>query len=134
MGLGGGGIDNSNIQIVQQPSPPQQSRVRIVHSGGGAASMSNSPIKTTMTLQQAQQMGLIPQGSLTTIGGGGGSGIGSGGTNVKILPKSPTKTIRTADGRTIVLAQSPQKQQQIVIKGKCHLNMYSLSQVFKSCC
>ena len=103
-------LDNSNIRIVQQPSPPQQSRVRIVHSGGGALSSSGSPIKTTMTLQQAQQMGLIPQSTLTTLASG------SGGSNVKILPKSPTRTIRTADGRTIVLAQSPQKQ-QVVIKG-----------------
>ena len=64
-----------------------------------------------MTLQQAQQMGLIPQSTVSTIG----SSV-AGGSNVKILPKSPTKTIRTADGRTIVLAsQSPQKQ-QIVIK------------------
>ena len=104
-------LDNSNIRIVQQPSPPQQSRVRIVHSGGGGISSGGSPIKTTMTLQQAQEMGLIPQNTVTALGSG------AGGSNIKILPKSPTKTIRTADGRTIVLAQSPQKQQQIVIKG-----------------
>ena len=108
-------LDNSNIRIVQQPSPPQQPKVRIVHSGGTSSNLSTggSPIKTTMTLQQAQQMGLIPQSTVSTIG----SSV-AGGSNVKILPKSPTKTIRTADGRTIVLAsQSPQKQ-QIVIKGK----------------
>ena len=106
-------LDNSNIRIVQQPSPPQQPKVRIVHSGGGAISTGGSPVKTTMTLQQAQQMGLIPQNTINTLGAGG-----SGSSNVKILPKSPTKTIRTNDGRTIVLAQSPQKQQQVVIKGE----------------
>ena len=95
-------LDNSNIRIVQQPSPPQQPKVRIVHSGGGALSTGGSPIKTTMTLQQAQQMGLIPQNTLNTLASG------TSASNVKILPKSPTKTIRTADGRTIVLAQSPQ--------------------------
>ena len=105
-------LDNSNIRIVQQPSPPQQPKVRIVHSGGGAVSTGGSPIKTTMTLQQAQQMGLIPQNTINTLGS-----TSSGTNNVKILPKSPTKTIRTNDGRTIVLAQSPQKQ-QVVIKGK----------------
>lgn len=107
-------LENSNIRIVQQPSPPQQPKVRIVHSGGGAISTGGSPIKTTMTLQQAQQMGLIPQSTVNTIGSSTG-----GVSNVKILPKSPTKTIRTNDGRTIVLAQSPQKQ-QVVIKGKNH--------------
>ena len=106
-------LDNSNIRIVQQPSPPQQPKVRIVHSGGGAITTGGSPVKTTMTLQQAQQMGLIPQNTINTLGASG-----SGTSNVKILPKSPTKTIRTNDGRTIVLAQSPQKQQQVVIKGK----------------
>ena len=56
-----------------------------------------------MTLSQAQQLGLIPQNA--TAGG-----------NVKILPKSPTKTIRTtSDGRTVIV-QSPSKQ-QIVIRG-----------------
>lgn len=110
-------LDNSNIRIVQQPSPPQQPKVRIVHSGTGALSTGGSPIKTTMTLKQAQQMGLIPQNALNTIA----SGTTSGASNVKILPKSPTKTIRTADGRTIVLAQSPPKQ-QVVIKGNIRLN------------
>ena len=108
-------LDNSNIRIVQQPSPPQQPKARIVHSGGAAVSTGGSPIKTTMTLQQAQQMGLIPQNTINAL-----SNTSSVTNNVKILPKSPTKTIRTNDGRTIVLAQSPQKQQQIVIKGMAH--------------
>ena len=115
LAMNSGSSPPSNIRIVQQPSPPQQPKVRIVHSGGTSSNLSTggSPIKTTMTLQQAQQMGLIPQSTVSTIG----SSV-AGGSNVKILPKSPTKTIRTADGRTIVLAsQSPQKQ-QIVIKGK----------------
>ena len=111
-------LDNSNIRIVQQPSPSQQQqqpKVRIVNSGTGALSSGGSPIKTTMTLQQAQQMGLIPQNTLTNLASSTG-----GGSNVKILPKSPTRTIRTSDGRTIVLAGSPQKQ-QVVIKGNIRL-------------
>ena len=111
-------LDNSNIRIVQQPSssqPQQQPKVRIVNSGTGALSSGGSPIKTTMTLQQAQQMGLIPQNTLTNLASSTG-----GGSNVKILPKSPTRTIRTSDGRTIVLAGSPQKQ-QVVIKGNIRL-------------
>ena len=85
---------------LQQATPPPEPKVRIVTS---SATGGQSPIKTTMTLSQAQQLGLIPQNATT-------------GGNVKILPKSPTKTIRTtSDGRTVIV-QSPSKQ-QIVIRG-----------------
>ena len=85
--------NQSNVRVVQ-PEP----KVRIVQSG-----TTGSPIKTTMTLSQAQQMGLIQQ-TQTSSG------------NVKILPKSPVKS----EPRTVIV-QSPQKQ-QIVIKGNASQN------------
>merc|ERR1719295_1647068 len=95
-------LNSSNIRLAmqQQATPPPEPKVRIVTT---SATGGQSPIKTTMTLSQAQQLGLIPQNATT-------------GGNVKILPKSPTKTIRTtSDGRTVIV-QSPSKQ-QIVIRG-----------------
>ena len=75
------------MRMVQQQQTPPEPKVRIVTSSGAGGT---SPIKTTMTLTQAQQLGLIP-------------GSGTGGGSVKILPKRYNSIKNTYTRRIINL-------------------------------
>lgn len=84
----------SHIVVVQKPTEQQQQPqqgVKLLQSAAGGGTLSNPPTKT-ISLQQAQEMGLIT--TMTKFVSQGGGGSGGKQQHTLLLNKPPAKAIK----------------------------------------